>query len=146
MSAKHLADLDSAPTPDRRLPVVDRSAVDPQTLQAAEGMEAMFLDYMMKTMRQSVPKNEMMPDSAAVDVYQGMLDSEYAQTAARAGGVGLADQIIAYLEAGRYNPKSGQTPARPGHGYDSAGAGSAGISNGRTVRTGGTDESQSEHQ
>jgi flagellar protein FlgJ len=92
----------------RELPVIDRSKVDPEVLKAAEGLETMFLDYMMKTMRQTIPKNDMDMESPATDIYRGMLDSEYAQKAAHRGGIGLSDQIIAYLEARRYNLPEGQ--------------------------------------
>jgi Rod binding domain-containing protein len=94
--------LTAPTTPGKRLPVVDKSKVDPVTLQAAEGMEAMFLDYMMKVMRQTVPKNEMDLESPATEIYRSMMDTETAQKAARTGGVGLADQIVAYLESQRY--------------------------------------------
>lgn len=100
--------LTAPTTPGKRLPVVDKSQVDPVTLKAAEGMEAMFLDYMMKVMRQTVPKNEMDLESPATEIYRGMLDSEFAQKAARTGGIGLADQIIAYLELQGYNRNKGQ--------------------------------------
>jgi flagellar protein FlgJ len=76
--------------------------VDPDIQAAAQGFEAMFLDQMMKTMRQTVPKNELDLEDKATEVYRGMLDSEYSEKAAKAGGVGLADQIVAYLEAQRY--------------------------------------------
>ena len=102
--------LTAPSTPGNRLPVVDKSKVDSQTLAAAQGMEAMFLDYMMKTMRQTVPKNDMDLESPATEIYRGMQDTETAQRTARAGGVGLADQIVAYLEAQRYNlPSRGQS-------------------------------------
>ncbi len=90
-------------TPGKRVAVVDRSKVDPQMLKAAQGMEGMFLDYMMKTMRDTVPKSELSLDNTATKIYQGMMDTEMAQTAARTGGIGLADQIIAYMETQRYN-------------------------------------------
>ena len=96
-------DLDSGSTPVRREPVVDWKKVDPKVLEAAQGMEAMFIDYMMQTMRKSVGKSEMSMDNGASEIYQGMLDSEYAQRAAKAGGVGLAEQIVAYLDSNRYN-------------------------------------------
>jgi flagellar protein FlgJ len=100
-------------TPDRRLPVVDKSKVDPQTLKAAQGMEAMFLDYMLKVMRETVPKEDMDLESPATGIYRSMEDSEYAQRAAQAGGIGLADQIVAYLESQRYTLPRGQgVPAR----------------------------------
>ncbi|MGK5082219.1 rod-binding protein [Bdellovibrionota bacterium FG-1] len=95
-------------TPGRRLPVVDRDKVDPGLRQAAEGMEAMFLNYMMKVMRETVPKNDMDLESPATAIYRGMQDSEYAQKAAHNGGIGLADQLIAYLEGQRYNLPGGQ--------------------------------------
>ena len=89
-------------TPGNRVAVVDKSKVDPKILEAAQGMETMFLDYMMKTMRASVPKNEMDLSNPATDIYQGMLDSETAKTAAKQGGVGLADQLVAYLVSQSY--------------------------------------------
>ncbi len=95
--------LESAPTPTRRDVAVDWKKIDPATREAAQGMEAMFLDYMMQTMRKSVGKSEMSLSNGASEIYQGMLDSEYSQRAARAGGVGLAEQIVAYLQSARYN-------------------------------------------
>jgi hypothetical protein len=107
----------SAPTsPDKMLPIVDRSKVDPQLLKAAEGIEAMYLDYVMSVMRKSVPEsedNDFNLDSPATKIYQGMMDSEFAKNAARTGGIGLADQIIAYLEASSYNSNRAR-PARTG--------------------------------
>ena len=95
-------------SPSRRESVIDRSKINPETLKAAEGMEAMFIDYMLKVMRQTVPKGEMDLESPATEIYRGMMDSEYAQKAAHHGGIGLADQIIAYLDSNRYNLSKGQ--------------------------------------
>lgn len=116
LSIQGVNELPRAGTPDKRVPVIDRKKVDPQVLKAAEGMEAMFLDYMMQVMRKSVPDNEMSLDSPATKIYQSMLDSEVSQIAAKTGGVGLAEQIIAYLEAARYNNhgKLGQTHGSTG--------------------------------
>ncbi|MCM2322875.1 MAG: rod-binding protein [Oligoflexia bacterium] len=88
--------------------MVDKSRVNPEIRKAAEGMEAMFIDYMMKVMRQTVPKNEMDLESPATEIYRSMLDSENAQKAVRSGGVGLADQIIAYLQPELYTLGKGQ--------------------------------------
>lgn len=126
-------------SPERQAPVIDRSKVDPKTLAAAEGMEAMFLDYMLKVMRETVPKGEMDLESPATRIYRGMLDSEYASKAARAGGIGLADQIIAYLDSRRYTLPEGQRGSHPPAG---AAARSAGPDPVATRSTGGTHESQ----
>ena len=106
----------SAPTsPVRQLPNIDRANADPQVLKAAEGMESMFLDEMMKVMRQTVPKNDLDLESPATDIYRSMLDSEFAQKAAHQGGVGLADQIIAYLQSQGYTQKRTHTAPPPAH-------------------------------
>jgi Rod binding domain-containing protein len=90
---------------------VDRSKVDPKIIEAAEGLETMFMDYLMKTMRETVPKNDMDLENGATAIYRGMLDQEYAQKAVKAGGVGLSDTIIAYLAPESYNLPKGQMTA-----------------------------------
>lgn len=118
--AQHLApQVGVRATPVRRNPEVDPARVDPEVRRAAEGMESMFLDYLMQTMRKTVPRSEMSLDNGASEIYQGMLDSESAQRAARAGGVGLADQIVAYLQRGRYT----QEGSAPGPEVGKAGTG-----------------------
>ena len=107
--------LTAPQTPSKRAPSVDRSKVNPQIVQAAEGMEAMFLDYLMKTMRSTVPKNDQDLESPATDIYRSMLDTEYAQKAAHAGGVGLSDTIIAYMAPESYTLPKGQMTAPTGN-------------------------------
>lgn len=101
-------------SPSRQVPVVDREKADPEIVKAAEGMEAMFLEYMMKVMRDTVPKNEMDMENPASRIYRSLHDGEISQQAARAGGVGLADQIIAYLEAARYTENAVRSPRTGG--------------------------------
>ena len=67
-------------------------------------------------------------ESPATEIYRGMLDTETAQRAAHAGGVGLADQIVAYLEAQRYTQQKGPTAPSTNQGTVS------------TSRTGGAHE------
>lgn len=102
-------DAKNAPfTSTRITPVIDRSKVNPQLLKSAEGMEALFINQMLSVMRQSIPKNDMDLESPATEIYRGMMDSEYAQKAAHHGGIGLADQIIAYLQSQSYDLGRGQ--------------------------------------
>jgi Rod binding domain-containing protein len=125
---------------------------DPQIRKAAEGLEALFLDYMMQAMRKTVPKNEMDLESPATEIYRGMLDSETSQTAARMGGVGLADQIVAYLSSQRYTlprgkvapmPAQGMAPAQGPPGYKAlTGVSSTETGHARSRATGGTNEGQ----
>ena len=71
--------------------------VDSRIREAAEGMEAIFLDLMLRSMRETIPKNEMDLESPATSLYRGLLDQEYAQKISHGTGVGLAQQIIDYL-------------------------------------------------
>ncbi|MBC7384626.1 MAG: rod-binding protein [Cryobacterium sp.] len=111
----------------------NRDQVDPQIRQAAEGLEAMFLNTMMQAMRGTVQENEFSLENPATKLYRGMLDSEIAQKTAHNNSVGLADQIIAYLESRSYNGKQA-----PIHGREAQVVAPA-----PAVRTGGTDESES---
>ncbi len=113
-----LSSIENQSASVKKLP--PKRVVDPALVQAAQGMEAMFLDYLMKVMRQTIPKNEYSMDSPAIEIYRGMLDSETAERAARTQGVGLADQIIDYLDSARYTE----------------------IRNSRAPSTGGTHEGQ----
>jgi Rod binding domain-containing protein len=79
-------------------------------------MEAMFLNFMMDAMRKTVPKESMDLENTGTNVYRSMLDTEVSQKAAHAGGIGLADQIVAYLESQRYNSMQGQGVPQPSHG------------------------------
>lgn len=93
----------SLPLPSREIKKIDPSKVDPKVMNAAKKMESMFLDVMFKEMRKTVPKSEMSLESPASQMYRQMLDSEIAQKAAGSNGVGLAEQIVAYLQGAGYN-------------------------------------------
>jgi flagellar protein FlgJ len=130
--------LTAPETPHLRAPKVDRTKVDPQIVKAAEGLETMFMDYLMKTMRETVPKNDMDLENGATAIYRGMLDQEYAQKAVNAGGVGLSDTIIAYLAPESYNLPKGQMTAPKGTSPQKAHAEKSVV---EAPRTGGTNES-----
>ena len=81
----------------------DYSDIDPKVMKSAQGMEAMFINHLVTTMRKSVPNNPMSLDSSATKIYQSMLDSEHAEKASKTGGFGLAEQIVDYLDSAGYN-------------------------------------------
>jgi Rod binding domain-containing protein len=85
-----------------KVPRRSREDVDPQIRAAAEGLEAMFLNTMMQAMRGTVQESEYSMENPATKIYRGMLDQEVASQTARNNSVGLADQIIAYLEQRGY--------------------------------------------
>jgi len=88
--------------------------LNPKVKQAAEGMEEMFIDYMMQTMRKTVPENEFSLESNASRTYRALLDSEIAKDAAKSGGVGIAQQIVDYLESTGYPVYEDSAPSTGG--------------------------------
>jgi Rod binding domain-containing protein len=115
--------------------------VDPGIVKAAEGMEELFLEHMMQAMRKTVPESPYGLQNMGTQVYQGMLDSEYAKKAAHSGGYGLADLVIAYMDARGYNAKRGSKAPEPPQGQGKAEAGVKPV-----TRTGGTDEGGTQRQ
>ena len=72
--------------------------------KAATEFESFFLYYMMKTMRQAIPKGGLM-DSKVGDTYLGLFDQEVAKQAAKQGGFGLAKT----LESQMFPPPPGRS-------------------------------------
>jgi flagellar protein FlgJ len=87
----------------------DLKNVDPELRKAAEGLEAVFTAEMIKAMRSTVEPSEFSLHNSASDIYQGMLDQEYADVAAKQNSLGLSEQILDYWlrsqGSGQYNNK-----------------------------------------
>ena len=65
---------------------------DKAVRQTAEQFEAHFVQQMMKAMRESVEKSELV-DSGNADMYQDLMDKEVSMQLVRRGGMGLADML-----------------------------------------------------
>ena len=72
--------------------------------EAAQQFEAMFIQMMMKSMREASFKGELL-DSSALETFQGMQDREISVQLAKRGGFGLAAPVMAAMlraqEAGK---------------------------------------------
>lgn len=82
------------------------------TREAAKQFEALFLQQVLKSMRDASPKNSMF-DSEESRMYQSMLDQQMSlQLATRGGGMGLARVIERQLSASRevVTPPEGGVP------------------------------------
>lgn len=62
--------------------------------QAAEGVEANFLKEMLRNMRKTVQESPEMQNNRGYQIFRGMLDDQYAETAAKTQGIGLAELIV----------------------------------------------------
>lgn len=63
---------------------------------AAQQFEALFIQMMMKSMRDATPSSGLM-NSSATDTYQSMLDQQWSQVMA-SRGMGLAEVLVEQLE------------------------------------------------
>lgn len=85
---------------------LQESELDLEALrQAAQEFEAIFLQHLLSTMRKAVPKSELLPGSMATDIFEDMFDEEIAKISASAGGIGLAEMLLAQLAEQAYNPR-----------------------------------------
>ena len=70
---------------------------------AAQQFESLFLNMMLKSMREATPQDGMF-DSEQTRMFTGMLDQQLAQNMA-SRGIGLADMMVKQL-GGKHNPIS----------------------------------------
>ena len=78
-----------------------RASVSPkeaaQVKQSADDFESLFLNIVVKSMRDSVQKSGLIDGGNAEDIYRGMLDDEYSKMMASQRHTGLADNIESFL-------------------------------------------------
>lgn len=60
--------------------------------KTAEQFEAYFIQQMLKTMRDSIEKSDLV-ESSTTDTYQDLMDKEVSLSMAQRGGMGLADML-----------------------------------------------------
>ena len=73
-----------------------RSDAKSATRETAQQFEAMFLQMMMKTMRDATPKSDLV-ESAAKDTFEGMFDKEVSVSMAKRNALGLADMLVKHM-------------------------------------------------
>lgn len=71
----------------------------------AAQFESIFLQQMLKSMRDATVKSELF-DSSQMDTYQSMADQQLAVSLAESGGIGLARMMVEQMQSGGYVPES----------------------------------------
>jgi len=67
--------------------------------KACADFEAIFINYMLKTMRSAIPQSG--TSSPGKDIYSTMVDQKVAEDLAkRGGGIGLQEMLLRQLESG----------------------------------------------
>ncbi|XKH60288.1 flagellar assembly peptidoglycan hydrolase FlgJ [Halomonas sediminis] len=75
---------------------------------AAQQFEALFIQMMMKSMRDAIPASGLM-NSRETDTFQSMLDKQWSQSMA-SRGMGLADALVEQLERQGVVNRPGEAP------------------------------------
>ena len=70
--------------------------------ETAQQFEALFLQMMMKSMRESIVKSEM-SESSTMETFEGMFDKEVSVQLAKKNSMGLADMLVKNLEQQQAN-------------------------------------------
>ena len=80
--------------------------------KTAQQFEAYFLQEMMKSMRKTVEKSDLV-ENGTVDFYEEMLDKELAMAISKRGGIGLAQTLEAQIQRlkGNASEPAGAVPA-----------------------------------
>lgn len=68
-----------------------------KTKKAAEDFEAIFINYMFKTMRESISKSGLLDGGKAEEMYTAMMDEELSKAIAHRGGIGLGSILLKEL-------------------------------------------------
>jgi flagellar protein FlgJ len=82
--------------------------------RVADEFESLFLNLVLKSMRQTVPKSDLINGGNAEDIYKSMLDDEYAKMMAQQRSTGIADNIEEFLlrAQGSTRPSPPQIPEK----------------------------------
>lgn len=67
--------------------------------KALKDFESLFINQMLKTMRESVGKSDLFHGGSGEDIYTSMLDEEIAKSISNAGGIGLEKMLMKQMSA-----------------------------------------------
>ena len=68
-----------------------------QLQKVSKDFESIFLSYMLKQMRKTVPEDPIFGNSNAKDIFQDMYDDATSRDLSKAGGIGLASILYKQL-------------------------------------------------
>ncbi len=69
------------------------SKSDTQLKEACFELESLFINYLLKEMRATIPKSGFISGGKAEEIYTSMLDSQLAKEMASSGGIGLSSLL-----------------------------------------------------
>ena len=85
---------------------------DKATRETATQFEAMFINEMLKSMRQTIEKSDL-SGSDAEDTFQEMYDRELSQNLAKRNTLGVADMLVKHLDRAKAPQPTFDAKAQP---------------------------------
>jgi len=64
---------------------------------AAKEFEQIMVEFMVQSMRKNVPESPLFPHNNGMEIFNEMLDSQYARLIVERGGLGLAKLMVRQL-------------------------------------------------
>lgn len=81
-----------------KMPAIKNESPNKQELkEACQQFESIFLNYMMKSMRATVPDGGLFEKGMTFDIIQSMHDEALTEEISQNGGIGLAQQLYEQL-------------------------------------------------
>lgn len=97
------------------LGIGEQKAKKPDDMKkATKEFEAFFLSYMLKTMRESVPKDGLLSGGKGEEIYTSMLDEALSKEMSERGGIGIGELMLKQLEPSLNLPSPGGRGLRGG--------------------------------
>ena len=81
--------------------------------RAVADFESLFINQMLKSMRETIGKSELFHGGKAEDIYTSMLDAELSKNMAHSGGIGLAEMLLKQLSDSVADPVAHGEQATP---------------------------------
>jgi len=79
---------------------ISQSVENPQELkEACSELESLFIFYLLKEMRATIPKTGLISGGRAEEIYTSMLDSQLSKEMASQRGIGLSSLILDRLKS-----------------------------------------------
>ncbi|MCP5462130.1 MAG: rod-binding protein [bacterium] len=75
-------------------------------MEAAEGFESMFVNMLLKQMRQTIPDSELIDGGYAGKIFEEMFDEEISKKIASRGGLGISHAIYKKFEQSLPSPET----------------------------------------
>ena len=109
-SEKPVLNSKTGALPENKLPenklIDDKLKDDNKLKKACFELESLFLNQLMKEMRATIPKSEMMGGGKAEEIYTAMLDSQLTKEISLTKGIGLGEMIYKQMVKGKTEEKT----------------------------------------